>query len=88
MSVTVTLPNRIERQLQSGWGDDLPRRVTEALAVEGYRSGLLSVGEVAEMIDCSVNDADGFLKERGLLAIESLEEVEMDSAALEELLAK
>ena len=88
MSMTITLPNRIERQLISGWGNELPRRVTEAMAAEGFRSGFLSIGEVAEMLDLSLNDADGFLKERGLFAVENIEEIDVDSAALEELLAK
>ena len=40
------------------------------------------------MLGSSVNDADGFLKERGLMAIESLDEIDADTAALEQLLAR
>ena len=88
MSVTITLPGNIERHLEAGWGDELPRKAKEALAVEGYRSGILSTGEVAEMLGLSINDADGFLKERGLLAFTSLEEIENDNATLEGLLGR
>ncbi|HEY2867378.1 MAG TPA: UPF0175 family protein [Pyrinomonadaceae bacterium] len=88
MSVTISLPTRIQQNLESGWGDNLPRKAKEALAVEGYRSGLLSLGEVAEMLDLSVNEADGFLKERGLAALESIDEINVDTAALEELLSR
>lgn len=88
MSLTITLPNRIEQHLSSGWGDGFSRRASEALAVEGYRTGILSVGEIAEMLGISINDADGFLKERGLMAIESIEEIELDSRNLERLLNK
>jgi len=88
MSLTITLPNRIEQELVSEWGDDLPRKAIEALAVEGYRSGALSTGEVAEMLGLSINEADGFLKDRGLFAIDDLEEVEKDTTVLERLLAK
>ena len=88
MSVTISLPARIQQHLESGWGGDLPRRAKEALAVEGYRTGLLSLGEVAEMLALSINDADGFLKERGLAAIESSDEIDADSVALEELLSR
>jgi predicted HTH domain antitoxin len=88
MSVTISLPIRIQQHLESGWGDDLPRKAKEALAVEGYRSGLLSVGEVAEMLELSINEADGFLKERGVAGIESLDEIDADSATLEELLSR
>ena len=88
MSVTITLPNNIQRHLELGWGDALPRKAKEALAIEGYRSGVLSVGEVAEMLGLSINDADGFLKERDIMAIENLDEINVDNAILEDLLAR
>lgn len=88
MTVTVTLPQRIEAQLKTKWGENLPRKVLEALAVEGYLCGDLSLGEVAEMLDLSINDADGFLKKRGVPAITKLSEIEEDSTTLEELLTK
>lgn len=82
------LPNRIQRHLESGWGDALPQKAKEALAVEGYRSGVLSAGEVAELLGLSINDADGFLKKRGLIGIESVDEIDLDSENLETLLGK
>lgn len=85
MSLTITLPDRIEQQLESTWGASLPRKVLESLAAEGYRSGALSTGEVAEMLGLSINETDGFLKDRGLYALESIEEINADSSALEEL---
>ncbi len=88
MSLEIALPIHIEQHLQSEWGSEFPRRVAEALAIEGYRTGALSLGEVAEMLNFSINEADGFLKERGIFAVESLEEIEADTATLEELLAK
>ena len=88
MSLEIALPSHIEQHLQTEWGNDLPRRAVEALAAEGYRTGVLSLGEVAEMLDLSINDADGFLKERGIFAFEDIEGIEADSRRLEELLAK
>ena len=88
MSLEIALPIHIEQHLQTEWGNELPRRAAEALAIEGYRTGALSLGEVAEMLNLSINEADGFLKERGVFAIENLEEIEADSRILEELLAK
>jgi|ERR1035437_1241862 predicted HTH domain antitoxin len=75
MSLTITLPNRIEKELESEGGDQLPRKAVEAIAVEGYRSGALSAGEVGEMLGLTINETDGFLKERGLFAAENLEDV-------------
>lgn len=88
MSLEIALPQHIEQHLQAEWGNEFPRRAAEALAIEGYRTGALSLGEVAEMLNFSINEADGFLKERGVFAIGNLEEIEADSRILEELLAK
>ena len=76
MSLEIALPRHIEQHLQSEWGKEFPRRATEALAIEGYRTGALSLGEFAEMLGFSINEADGFLKKRGVLAFENLEEIE------------
>ena len=88
MPLEIALPQHIEQHLQTEWGNEFPRRAAEALAIEGYRTGALSLGEVAEILNLSINEADGFLKERGIFAIESLEEIEADNETLEELLAK
>ncbi len=88
MSLEIAIPSHIEKHLESEWGNELPRRAAEALAIEGYRSGALSLGEVAEMLSISINEADGFLKERGILTIEDLNEIETDNRTLEELLSK
>ena len=49
MQVTIDLPEDVGRQLQEKW-TDLPRGVLETLAIEGYRSGELSRGQVARML--------------------------------------
>ena len=86
MDVRVTIPDNIAAQLQPN-GGDLSRRALEALAVEGYRSGHLSLGQVAEMLGLSINLADGFLKEHSVPLLATKEDFEMDQAALEKLLA-
>jgi predicted HTH domain antitoxin len=88
MSVIISLPENIQQHLESSWGDAFPDKAKEAIAVEGYRSGVLSLGEVAEMLGLSINDADGFLKDRHIYAIESLEEVDLDQRSLEEVLSR
>ena len=59
-----------------------------SVAIEGYRTGALSLGEVAEMLNLFINEADGFLKERGIFAVESLEEVEANTKTLEKIFAE
>lgn len=64
MPVTIELPEEIERQLAERWGD-LPRRALEAVALEGYRSEVLSAGQVAEMLGLSAWEAEAFLSSHG-----------------------
>jgi len=88
MTVTIAIPDRIEHQLRAEWGTDLSRRALEAVAIEGYRTGALSIGQVAETLGVSIYEADGFLKNHKIDLPLSIEEFEQDQAALERLLAR
>ncbi|MGH9751741.1 MAG: UPF0175 family protein [Blastocatellia bacterium] len=81
MSITIALPESIERQLQQEWGD-LDRKALEALAIEGYRSEALSAGQVAELLGLSVIETEAFLKEHGVDLLLTIEDFERDQAAL------
>ena len=50
MTVQIELPADIEAALREQW-QDLPRAVLEAVAIEGYRKGALSIGQVASLLD-------------------------------------
>ena len=56
------------------------------MAIEGYRLGILSLGEVAEMLDFTVNEADGFLKQRKIELLMTGVDVKNDSEELLKLL--
>jgi predicted HTH domain antitoxin len=88
MSVMITLPESIEHHLKMEWGADLSRRALEALAIEGYRTEALSIGQVAEMLGMSVNDADGFLKERGVDSLITIEDFKQGRGSLANLFAQ
>ncbi|HZF40759.1 MAG TPA: UPF0175 family protein [Blastocatellia bacterium] len=81
MSITIAIPESIERQLQQEWGD-LDRKALEALAIEGYRSEALSAGQVAELLGLSVIETEAFLKEHGVDLLLTIEDFERDQAAL------
>jgi len=87
MQVSLTIPDDIAAELEPE-GADLGRRALEALAIEGYRAEALSLGQVAEMLGLSINEADGFLKARGVELPARLEDFAHDGAALEKLLSK
>ncbi len=88
MNVTISLPENIEQHLKIEWGADLSRRALEALAIEGYRTEALSIGQVAEILGMSINDADGFLKERGVDSLITIEDFEQGQRSLKKLFAR
>ena len=66
MEVRVEIPDEVAARLQIN-GGDLPRRVLEALAVEGYKAGELTEYQVQKMLGFETRyELDGFLKERGV----------------------
>ncbi|MEP7270142.1 MAG: UPF0175 family protein [Acidobacteriota bacterium] len=83
----MTIPDRIAGQLAPN-GGDVSRLALESLAVEGYRRQALNLGEVAELLECSVYDAHGILKGRGVEGFITAEEIEQQRAALEALIGK
>ena len=85
MSVTIDFPAAIAARLAAGWGSDLSRAAKEALAVESYRADVLSVGQVAQMLDLSIDAADGFLKSRGAMPKYHPDDLANDLASIEKL---
>ena len=86
MSVTITMPDAIEHELQKTWGN-VSRRVQEETAIAAYRESALSLGQVAQMLGLSVLQAETFLAQRGVDIPYTLEELEQDSESLRKLLA-
>ncbi len=87
MQVLLTIPDDVAAELESE-GSNLGRRALEALAIEGYRDEALSLGQVAEMLGLSINEADGLLKARGVALPLPPEDFAHDGMALEKLLSK
>lgn len=87
MPINIELPEEIEHQLEAAWGN-LPRRALEALAVEGYRSGDLSAGQVAEILKLSMWETENFLNERGTLLDYSADDLREDLEANERILSR
>ena len=57
------VPDEIRTHLEQNW-DNLSQRALEALAAEGYRSGILTPGQVQQMLNLRSRwETDAFLKE-------------------------
>lgn len=88
MSVTIELPEEIERQLETEWGN-LPRRALEAVALEGYRSGALTLAQLRRILGLETRmEADAFLKQHGVHLEYSVEDLRRDRETLERALAE
>jgi predicted HTH domain antitoxin len=87
VNVAVELPDDIAQQLEIAW-HDIPRRVLEAVAVEGYRSGALTRGQVQRLLQLSWWDTEAFLMRRQAYLPYNEEDLEHDRAALDRVLSK
>ena len=87
MEVVLEIPDQIAIQLQTN-GRSLNQRALEDLAIESYRCEDLSLGQLAEMLNLSINDANGLLKQRGIYDELSLEEFEEQHQSMKRLLSK
>jgi predicted HTH domain antitoxin len=64
LTMTINIPDEIANELGTV-ARDVERRVVEAIAVEGYRSGRFSIGFVGRILGLSLWDAETFLDRRG-----------------------
>ena len=79
MQVTIEVPEDIAHQF-AGDLSGLSRAATEALAVEGVRSGKLSGGQARRMLGFQNRmQVDAFLKERGVYFPITAQNVENDA---------
>ncbi len=86
MRLTIDLPREIEEALRAEWGD-LDRAAKEALIIESYRTGRLSIGEVASVLGFpSRFDAEKWLGERGVNWNYSSDDLARDRESLRRLL--
>jgi Uncharacterised protein family (UPF0175) len=81
MEITLNLPEDIAHGLEAKW-KDLPRAALESLALEGYRSGALTMVQVRRLLGFGTRyELDGFLKRHGLYLNYSIEDLERDAEA-------
>ncbi|WP_395715444.1 UPF0175 family protein [Prosthecobacter sp.] len=86
MTVTLQIPDFIAASLHL-MDSGREQRVLEALALEGYRSGDLSRGQVGEMLGMDYWDTEAFLKQHGAGYGLSADDLEKDRQELEKMLA-
>lgn len=78
------LPDDVAQQM--GVDADIPRRVVEAVALEGYRAGRLSRGQVSQVLGLGFAETEAFLKDNEALLQYSQSDLEADLNALDKIL--
>jgi predicted HTH domain antitoxin len=84
MSICIEIPDSIEQKLRNEMGN-LEQATKEALAVEAYRTEKLSLGQFAELLNLGIYEADGLLKQRGIVLDYSDAELEEERQTLRNL---
>lgn len=85
MEFTLSVPDAIAQRLRLT-SQQWSRRALEGLALQGYKAGELSRGQVSEMLGLEFNETEKFLKDNGAMLGLSTAEYDLSGAALEELL--
>jgi len=86
MKVVITVPDKLAEALTGR--EDLSRQMLEAFAIESYRQENLSLGQVAELLDFSIDETNAFLKEHRVPLNYTLEDMLQDQQAIEMFLKK
>jgi predicted HTH domain antitoxin len=86
MAITIELPREIEQEFEKAWDGQLPRKVIEAVAAEGYRQDILSHQQVAELLGLNRWQTDAFLKERAAYLHYSADDLKDDLDTLKHLI--
>ena len=88
MEITLNIPDELARQV-SREGRDPARVALEALALEGYRSELLSESAVREMLGFDTRmEVHAFLKQHGVYLHYDLADLEQDKVTAQKVREK
>lgn len=83
MTVSVDIPESAEAQFRAVFGPDLSAAVTEALLINGYRTGRIGLGFVAEVLRLPTRfEAQQWLADRNIPLNYDAEELEADRETL------
>src|SRR5260370_26570064 len=88
MEITLNIPDELARQVTSE-GKDPARVALEALALEGYRSELLSESAVRQMLGFETRmEVHDFLKQHGVYLHYDVSDLEQDQATAQQVRSK
>lgn len=86
MDVTVSIPDKFVPV--SEFASDISRQMLEAYAIENYRQLKMSRGQLSELLDMSIDEANTFLKEHNVPLNYTMDDLDADFRAVELFLKK
>ncbi len=86
MEITISIPDKFVSDLPPG--EDVSRQMLEAFAIENYRQEKLSFGQVAELLNFSIDETNSFLKKHRIPLNYDFEDLAADREAIEIFLKK
>ncbi len=81
MEVTISIPDKFVHA--AGASSDVSRQMLEAFAIENYRQENLSLGQIAELLGFSLDEANAFLKKHQIPLNYDLNDLAEDRLAIE-----
>jgi predicted HTH domain antitoxin len=81
MEITISIPDKFLGNAEKT--ESVSRQMLEAFAIENYRQEKMSLGQVAELLGFSIDEANRFLKKHRIPLEFSLEDLEEDQRAIE-----
>jgi len=85
MVVIIDISPETEKLLQAEWGD-LNQAAREALVIESYRQGKLSLGQCSQIFSKSLFETENFFRSRRVELPLTQQDIEGDRACLERIL--
>jgi predicted HTH domain antitoxin len=87
--IQVRFPKPVEDELRRAFGARLDDEVRVAVVAEGFRLAQLSIGQVARLLDLSIDQANRLMLDRGVQQSgPTLEDIEREAAELNERLSR
>jgi predicted HTH domain antitoxin len=85
MTVIIDISPETEKILQAEWGD-LNQAAREALIIESYRQGKLSLGQCSQILGKNLFDTEAFFRSRRVELPLTKQDIERDRECLERIL--
>jgi predicted HTH domain antitoxin len=88
MTLSIDIPKDLEEALRAEWGGNLEQAAKEALLIESYRAGKISVGFLAQLLRVTRWEVESWLASRGVKWNYDADELDADHRTLTDLLGQ